>query len=77
MSNPQSAFSKWGKVALYGVPAALLYAALFWFEKPIIEASRQGRWNFVLPIAIAFVMSYFHGGFTASFWDALGVKAKK
>jgi hypothetical protein len=39
---------------------------------------RHGTWLFVLvPIVIAFVLSYVHGAFTGLFWDAVGLKAKK
>ena len=76
MADANTDSSGWGKVALYVVPTAALYAALFVFERDVIEMSRQGHWYFIVPIAIAFAVSYFHGGLTASFWDALGVKAK-
>jgi hypothetical protein len=75
MSKTQK--TAWGKVVLFGIPAIAAYALLFHFESVVIEFSRQGHWNFILPVTVAFVISYFHGGFTASFWDALGVKAKK
>lgn len=76
MANTKSDSSAWGKLALYGVPAVALYVGLFEFEAAMIEVCRQGHWNFIVPITIAFAVSYFHGGFTASFWDAIGIKAK-
>jgi len=76
MSHTKTDSSVWGKLVLYGIPAVALYAGLFWFEALMIEICRQGQWNFIVPITIAFAVSYFHGGFTASFWDAVGIKAK-
>lgn len=77
MAGTDTGSSGWGSVALFGIPTALLYASLFLFEREMIEMSRQGRWYVVVPVATAFAISYFHGGFTASFWDSLGVKAKE
>ena len=30
----------------------------------------------MLPVAAAFVFSFFHGGFTGYFWDVVGIQAK-
>lgn len=39
---------------------------------------QEGHWYYVLiPIVIAFIMSYVHGAFTGLFWDTVGLKAKK
>lgn len=39
---------------------------------------QAGNWLLVLiPIVIAFAMSYVHGAFTGLFWDVVGLKAKK
>ena len=76
MANTKTNSSAWSKVVLYGVPTVVLYAGLYTFEAQFIEISRQGQWNAIVPIAFAFAVSYFHGGFTSSFWDALGIKAK-
>lgn len=54
-----------------------------YYSKPSPEACAakggtliEGNWLFVLvPILIAFVVSYVHGTFTAMFWDSLGLKA--
>ena len=76
MANTKTNSSAWGKAVLYGIPTAVLYVGLYTFEAQFIEISRQGHWNAIVPIAFAFAVSYFHGGFTSSFWDALGIKAK-
>ncbi len=76
MENTRTDSSAWSKVVLYGIPTAVLYVGLYGFEAQMIEISRQGHWNVIVPIAFAFAVSYFHGGFTSSFWDALGIKAK-
>lgn len=63
------------KTSAFGLATLLLYLVLFANEAAILQLSAQGRWYFLLPIVIAFVISYFHGAFTAGFWDALGIKA--
>lgn len=65
------------RVVVLGTLTSVLYLGLFLFEDAILRASGQGRWYFVVPVAIAFVFSYVHGAFTGHFWDALGVQAKK
>lgn len=32
------------------------------------------RWNVLLPILIAFAISFVHGAFTGLFWDVMGLK---
>ncbi len=61
---------------LFGSFSILLYFLLYYFEKPILELSKQGGWYFLIPISMAFVFSIVHQAFTAHFWDLLGVKAK-
>jgi hypothetical protein len=61
---------------VYGAISVALYFCLYLFADPILEMSRQGRWYFILPIAIAFVFSFIHGNFTGQFWDLFGIKAK-
>jgi hypothetical protein len=65
------------RLALFGATSAALYALLFAFEYEILALTEQGRWTFVVPLAIAFAVSYTHGGFTAAFWDWVGIRAKK
>jgi hypothetical protein len=65
------------KLALYGVPSTGLYVLLYAFEDTLLALSAQGGWLFLVPVVIAFVFSFVHGGFTAHFWDILGIKAKK
>lgn len=65
------------RLGLFGAVTALLYAALFLFEDTIVGATQHGHWSFVIPIALAFVFSYFHGAFTGGFWDVMGVRANK
>ncbi len=61
---------------LLGVISAGLYFLLWWLEKPIMYYSQQGKWYFIIPIAIAFAFSLVHGAFTGYFWEALGIQAK-
>ncbi len=68
------------RVLLYtivlGILSAGLYFLLWWLEKPIMSYSQQGKWYFIIPIAIAFAFSLVHGAFTGYFWEALGIQAK-
>lgn len=65
------------RLVLFGTVTALLYAALFQFEGALIGFTQHGHWSFAIPIAAAFAVSYFHGGFTSTFWDVLGIQANK
>jgi hypothetical protein len=65
-----------GKALAYGAVSLLLYVALFVWEDQILRWTTRGGWYFVLPVAIAFLFSFFHGGFTGYFWDVLGIQAK-
>ena len=65
------------KLALYGLPTVGLYTLLYAFEDSLLALTAQGGWLFVVPVTIAFVISFVHGGFTAHFWDLLGIKARK
>jgi hypothetical protein len=59
-----------------GIVSAGMYFLLWLLADPIMQYSKQGRWYFIVPIAIAFAFSLVHGAFTGYFWDVLGVKAK-
>ena len=60
----------------FGGLTGVLYFLLFYFETEVVELTSQGGWTFLLPVAIAFAISYGHGNFTAAFWDWLGIRAK-
>ncbi|MDD5329814.1 MAG: hypothetical protein PHX38_07405 [Sulfuricella sp.] len=77
MANETQPRSQLARTAIMGAVTLALYIALFAFEEHVLKLTAQGKWSFVIPIAIAFAISYFHGAFTGGFWDALGVKAKK
>jgi hypothetical protein len=61
---------------LWGLGSATIYSLLYRYADPLVEWTRQGRWTFILPVAIAFLFSIVHGTFTGQFWDLLGIKAK-
>ncbi|MDH5182643.1 MAG: hypothetical protein OEX12_02015 [Gammaproteobacteria bacterium] len=65
----------------FGIVSAVLYTLLYIYSGDLEKASQlvqQGeKIYFLIPIAIAFVFSYFHGTFTDRFWSMLGLKAKK
>ena len=60
----------------FGSLTAILYFLLFYFETEVVEITSKGGWSFLLPVAIAFAISYGHGNFTGAFWDWLGIRAK-
>lgn len=60
----------------YGLVSISLYFLLYLFIDDILSFSREGGWNFFLPILIAFTFSLVHGNFTGHFWDLFGIKAK-
>ncbi len=64
------------QILIYGCLSLGLYTLLYLYSERILEASRQGHWNFIQPILIAFAFSFVHGHFTGHFWDLLGFKAK-
>ena len=66
-----------GPLLLFGAVTAAMYFLLFYFERDVLRLTGRGGWAFLIPLGIAFAMSYFHGNFTAAFWDFLGIKAKK
>lgn len=68
---------KIAKTLLLGIAVLALYFALFYYEKTLLALSAQGKWNFVIPVGIAFIFSFVHGIFTSEFWDAVGLKSKK
>jgi hypothetical protein len=59
-----------------GTISAILYFLLYYFSEPILSMSQQGGWYFIVPVIIAFVLSFVYGTFVSHFWDVLGVKAK-
>ena len=60
-----------------GVVSLALYATLLLKQDMINSTFAQGGWYALLPIIVAFVFSYFHGGFTGHFWTVLGVEAAR
>ncbi|QFY89254.1 hypothetical protein D5125_07035 [Magnetovirga frankeli] len=64
------------KTLIYALLSGGLYYLMYHFEDSILELSRQGRWNFILPLTIAFVFSIVHGNFTGQFWELFGIRAK-
>lgn len=73
-----AAAKPWGKLVFYGTGSLACYVALFANEKTVMQHfTRTDGFYWLLPIVTAFVISYFHGGFTGYFWEVLGVQAKK
>jgi hypothetical protein len=67
----------WGRLAGTGILSALLYALLFAYEADVMASfTRTDGLYPLLPIVTAFVFSFAHGAFTASFWEVLGVRPR-
>lgn len=65
---------------LYGAASLLLYALLFVYADQFVawaEQTKEHKSLFLIPVAVAFVFSYFHGAFTGHFWESLGLRAAK
>ena len=60
-----------------GIVSIALYTTLLMKQDMINSTFAQGGWYALLPIIVAFVFSYFHGGFTGHFWTVLGVEAAR
>ncbi|MGB9714964.1 MAG: hypothetical protein ACPL1G_00910 [Thermodesulfovibrionales bacterium] len=66
-----------GKMLLFGIVTVTLYVLLLSNQDFINKNFVRGGFYALLPIATAFIFSFFHGTFTGSFWTVLGVEAKK
>jgi len=61
-----------------GIVSGTLYFLLYLYEGEILAAfTRTDGWYPALPVIAAFVFSFAHGAFTASFWEVLGIRSKK
>jgi hypothetical protein len=65
-----------GRALLYGVVSLALYALIYIYQDEFMHWTTKGGWYFIFPVMLAFLFSYFHGGFTRYFWEVLGVRAK-
>ncbi|GAB4172004.1 MAG: hypothetical protein Fur0039_12570 [Rhodocyclaceae bacterium] len=70
-----------GKALGWGLASSALYATLFAFSDQLVEWAHRTREGeklfFLVPIVVAFALSYVHGAFTGYFWDVLGLRAAK
>jgi len=68
------------KMIFFGLLSAVLYLLLFKYQTEIThfaELTREGvKIDFLIPIGIAFIFSFVHGGFATYLWQSLGLKAK-
>lgn len=64
------------RTLVLGVISLILYVLLFTNQQLVLTWSTSGEFSFLVPIAIAFALSFVHGGFTGGFWDMFGLKAK-
>ncbi|MFZ6017162.1 MAG: hypothetical protein ACOYU0_06085 [Nitrospirota bacterium] len=66
-----------GKMILFGIISITLYVLLLSNQDFINNNFVRGGLYAILPIATAFLFSFFHGSFTSNFWTVLGIEAKK
>ena len=76
MASGQSA-RPYLKTALFGAVSIALYVLLLAKQDLINDNFARGGLYALLPIAMAFVFSFFHGNFTGCFWSSCGVEASK
>jgi len=79
MATKKSSSKKkpYGKVILFGLIVSVLYVILLTHQGLITANFTRGGLYALLPIATAFIFSFFHGSFTGAFWTVLGIEAKK
>jgi F0F1-type ATP synthase assembly protein I len=78
MANKKSSKKKpYGKAILFGLIVSALYVTLLTNQGLITANFTRGGLYALLPIATAFIFSFFHGSFTSTFWTVLGIEAKK
>jgi hypothetical protein len=65
------------QTVLFGVVSIALYVLLLSKQDLINENVAKGGFYALLPIAMAFAFSFFHGNFTGCFWTSCGIEASK
>lgn len=66
------------KLFVSGAASTSLYFLLYFYESEIMEGfTRTDGFYPMLPVLAAFLFSFTHGAFTAYFWEALGVTARR
>lgn len=65
------------QTALYGAVSIGMYVLLLAKQDLINENVAKGGLFALLPIAMAFAFSFFHGNFTGCFWTSCGIEASK
>ena len=61
-----------------GLISGALYLALYLFHHEIMAAfTRTDGWYPALPVLTALAFSFAHGAFTGSFWEVLGITARR
>ena len=67
----------YGKMIFMGIISVVLYITLLLKQDIINKYFALGGMYAFLPIATAFIFSFFHGSFTGDFWTVLGIEAAK
>jgi len=62
---------------VFGALTAGLYAAVFANQDVVMTYFTKGGVYSLMPVAVVFAVSYFHGNFTSAFWSALGIEGSK
>jgi hypothetical protein len=77
MSAPTSKKRHVKNCIIFGALTVGLYAAVFSNQALVMKYFTKGGLFALLPVAVVFAVSYFHGNFTSSFWSALGIEGSK
>ena len=67
----------YGKMIFMGIISVVLYITLLLKQDIINKYFALGGMYAFLPIATAFIFSFFHGSFTGNFWTVMGIEAAK
>ena len=62
---------------VFGALTAGLYASVFTHQDLVMKYFTKGGVYALLPVAVVFAVSYFHGNFTSSFWSVLVIEGSK
>ncbi len=62
---------------IFGLITAAIYAAVFLNTGMVMKYFTKGGIYALLPVGLAFLVSFVHGAFTGNFWSAMGIEASK
>ena len=77
MSEQNVKKKPYAKMMFMGIISIALYVILLLKQDIINKYFANGGIYAFLPIATAFIFSFFHGSFTGNFWTVMGIEASK